>query len=50
MTTKIIRSISNLPVNLVFHIGAQTARKTFLLRKTPAKLRKNLTSKGRFRI
>jgi hypothetical protein len=29
MTTKIIISISNLPVNLVFHIGANPVRKTF---------------------
>ena len=31
MTAKIIKSISNLPVDLVFHIGAKAARKTFLL-------------------
>ena len=50
MTTQIIISISNLPVDLVFHIGANTTRKTFLLRKTQAKLRKNLSLKGRFKI
>jgi hypothetical protein len=33
MTTKIITNISNLPVDFVFNVGANSARKTSLLRK-----------------